>query len=257
MPRTATDITGQRFGKLVAVIRNGSSANGDAMWNCECDCGGAARVRGSHLRRGLVTCCGGKGNGCRRKEKADMTGRVFGRLTVVRFGGYKDEANRMYRRWECLCECGNLTTVGRTELVKGQTKSCGCYSRELTLKRSTKHGKYYTVECEMVNRVKGRAKKLGLPFDLDISDIVIPYLCPLLGIVLERGRFAMQEASPTVDRIRPDLGYVKGNVWVISQRANRMKGDHTVETMKHFVRIIEQASRDLVSLNGTRAAMEQ
>lgn len=58
-----------------------------------------------------------------------------------------------------------------------------------------------------------------------ISDIIIPETCPMLGIKLEFG-FDKQGGnfnSPSLDRIIPELGYTKGNVMVISKRANMIK----------------------------------
>lgn len=79
--------------------------------------------------------------------------------------------------------------------------------------------------------IRGRAKKKGLPFNLEHSDIVIPDVCPVLGIPLERnfGKGFSSHNSPSVDRIIPHLGYVKGNIIVISTLANRIKQDATPE----------------------------
>lgn len=54
----AADIAGQRFGKLVAQEPDGKDAQGRIFWICKCDCGGAKRVRASHLRSGAVSSCG-------------------------------------------------------------------------------------------------------------------------------------------------------------------------------------------------------
>jgi len=74
-----------------------------------------------------------------------------------------------------------------------------------------------------------RAQKRGLPFDLIVEDINVPRFCPALGIPLYRasGRRAQGPNSPTLDRITPELGYVRGNVRVISSRANQIKSDAT------------------------------
>jgi hypothetical protein len=72
-----------------------------------------------------------------------------------------------------------------------------------------------------------RAEKSGVPFSIAENDIFFPEKCPLLGIQLERGKKVMGDSSPTLDRIIPSLGYVVGNVWVISQKANRIKNDAT------------------------------
>jgi len=81
----------------------------------------------------------------------------------------------------------------------------------------------------ILSRVKSRAKKNEIPFDLTIEDIVIPTECPILGIPLEfnQGRQGYFANSPSVDRIDPKKGYTKGNVRVISARANLLKNDAT------------------------------
>ena len=85
-------------------------------------------------------------------------------------------------------------------------------------------------ENRMLNRAKARAKKYGLDFNLDESDIIIPEFCPLLGVPLSvaEGRRAVKDNSASLDRIDPKLGYVKGNVWVISHKANTIKSNATV-----------------------------
>lgn len=80
----------------------------------------------------------------------------------------------------------------------------------------------------MLTRAKGRAKAQNVPFDLTISDIVIPSHCPILGIALEQGdKPGGQDNSPSLDKIVPSLGYVKGNIAVISHKANKMKSNAT------------------------------
>lgn len=74
-----------------------------------------------------------------------------------------------------------------------------------------------------------RARDGGIPFDLSPETVKVPATCPLLGIPLTPGTKRHKDCSPTVDRIVPELGYVEGNVWVISYRANRIKNDATVE----------------------------
>ena len=79
------------------------------------------------------------------------------------------------------------------------------------------------------NMIKYRAVKKGLPYDLDADYIqsILPTYCPVLGIKLARsiGKPGSSPASPTVDRIVPELGYVRGNVIIVSKRANQIKSD--------------------------------
>jgi hypothetical protein len=59
--------------------------------------------------------------------------------------------------------------------------------------------------------------------------MTIPSKCPVLGIPLHRGVGGFCDNSPTLDRFIPELGYVKGNVEVISFRANRIKCDASMD----------------------------
>lgn len=88
----------------------------------------------------------------------------------------------------------------------------------------------------MLSRIKASAKQRGIEFNLELSDIKIPEYCPILGIPLFRniGGKGMIPNSPSLDKIDPDLGYIKGNVQVISQRANVMKNDATPEELERF-----------------------
>lgn len=84
--------------------------------------------------------------------------------------------------------------------------------------------------------IKRRARLKGLDFDLEFSDCVGPGTCPILGIPLFRNTGGNKPTgnSPSVDRIDPTKGYTKDNIQVISQRANIMKNDASVEELQRF-----------------------
>lgn len=86
-------------------------------------------------------------------------------------------------------------------------------------------------EKRMLNACKKSAKTKGIPFDLTVDEIEIPDICPVLGLPLIRAFGERTANSPSLDRIIPELGYVKGNVIVISWRANRIKADATVDEL--------------------------
>lgn len=65
-----------------------------------------------------------------------------------------------------------------------------------------------------------------------MSDVVIPLFCPWLGISLRRNQGHVGDDSPTLDRLVPKRGYVKGNVIVISALANRIKNSGAVEQIR-------------------------
>ena len=91
----------------------------------------------------------------------------------------------------------------------------------------------------LYQNAKARAKRLGLDFTISREDIVIPEYCPALGIKLEVGEGGPKRNSPSVDRIKPELGYVPGNIVVVSHKANSMKNDATLEEMKKLVAFYE------------------
>ena len=88
----------------------------------------------------------------------------------------------------------------------------------------------------MHQRAKQRCKFSGREFDLQVSDIVIPDVCPILGIPLNMnsGKSGAYKNSPSLDRIDNNKGYIKDNIHVISQLANAMKGGASNEELHKF-----------------------
>jgi len=82
----------------------------------------------------------------------------------------------------------------------------------------------------MLKAAKGRAKRNGLDFDICYEDILIPEFCPVLGLKLSLDNsLNSRDTSPSLDRKDSSKGYIKGNVYVISWRANKLKSDATLE----------------------------
>lgn len=73
----------------------------------------------------------------------DLTGRSFGRLSVVGDSGKRTKSGNVI--WKCLCECGNVCYVKGPHLQNGHTQSCGCYRYEQVAKSIKKNiaGKKY------------------------------------------------------------------------------------------------------------------
>lgn len=83
-----------------------------------------------------------------------------------------------------------------------------------------------SLEAKIHNRTKTRAKERGIPFDLNIEDIVVPDVCPVFGMPFIYGDHLW---TASIDRVKPELGYVKGNIIIISNKANMMKSTATCE----------------------------
>ncbi len=177
-------------------------------------------------------------------KTADLSGRAFGRLTVVSRSAVNSPAgNRV--QWVCQCECGTFATITGQLLRRGTTRSCGCLQREMAAARQRVHGLYNGVlrktntdkRGKLLASAKRRAKNFDIQFDLKISDIDIPARCPVLGFPMSFD--GPREYMPTLDRIIPALGYVVGNVAVISMRANRLKSDaalHELEAVSAYIK---------------------
>lgn len=90
-------------------------------------------------------------------------------------------------------------------------------------------------EWRMYVAAKRRATEKGLDFNIEPSDIVIPERCPLLNVPFINGTKGNYEFTPSLDRIDPTKGYIKGNIWVITKKANSMKNSATKEELLTFV----------------------
>jgi hypothetical protein len=96
-------------------------------------------------------------------------------------------------------------------------------------------------EFKMFQAAKRRAKQANLPFEITREDIKIPKFCPVLGIPIVVGgqRYASAN-SPSLDRFKPELGYVSNNVAVISHKANTMKSDATITDLRLLLNWMER-----------------
>lgn len=98
---------------------------------------------------------------------------------------------------------------------------------------------YYYV----LNNARKRAKEQKVPYSLSMDwlrSVEIPDVCPYLGIPIIKGENKASKNSPSLDKIKPHLGYVPGNVEFISMEANRMKGDFTLEQIEMFAKRLRE-----------------
>lgn len=89
--------------------------------------------------------------------------------------------------------------------------------------------------ARLLGGARDRARKNGREFDLTLDDIVIPSHCPVLGLPLDKEPGKENGGSPSLDRVDNTKGYVKGNVRVISRRANWLKRDATIEEIEKLL----------------------
>lgn len=122
MPRKIENLTGRVFGRLTA--KKYCLIEGASCWECICACGTTCYIKHYRIVGNRTKSCG-----CLRRELAtkDLTGKIYGKLTVVEKQGYQYQ-NTKDRAvvWKCQCECGGIHLVKTSLLQNGHVKSCGC-----------------------------------------------------------------------------------------------------------------------------------
>jgi very-short-patch-repair endonuclease len=139
----AKDLRGKVFGRLTVLYRVRNIGKNTA-WMCECSCGTKKIIAANSLIAGKTQSCG-----CLAKEKSteriitiaksrekDLTGMVFTYLTVLYPTNERNGSGRRY--WHCKCKCGTEVDVIAQSLIQLNTKSCGCYSKEVASKNFSK-----------------------------------------------------------------------------------------------------------------------
>lgn len=111
------DISGQRFGKLVALHATNERKGRSVVWACRCDCGTICKVPITTLLSNHMHSCG-----C--IYKPNLQGKKFGQLTVLESTSKRNSNREIV--WKCRCNCGNIHYVGTSQLTTGNTQSCGC-----------------------------------------------------------------------------------------------------------------------------------
>lgn len=99
----------------------------------------------------------------------------------------------------------------------------------------------------LITRAKARAKKYDIEFNITIEDLDFPEICPVLGVSLLQSKNKASDNSPSLDRIDNTKGYIKGNVRVISWKANRLKNDASLEELQKIVEDLESIQCSLVT----------
>jgi len=100
----------------------------------------------------------------------------------------------------------------------------------------SKYKNLHELKQQLYRHAKKRALNKELEFNIELRDIHIPKKCPILKVPL----ICSTRYSPSIDRIYPDKGYVKGNIAVISTLANSMKANATPKELLIFAKNIKK-----------------
>jgi hypothetical protein len=151
------DLTGQIFGLLTAI-----RAGKKRYWICRCKCGNIKEICSGDLRNGHTQSCGCMSHiwstsvGLANPLCRNLTGQVFGRLTVMGYAGSSDGAV-----WFCKCSCGQEKKIKGCWLWAGSIKSCGCLRREA---HHVTHGfaRRHKTRYAFYSAIVGKANRRGI-----------------------------------------------------------------------------------------------
>ena len=149
----------------------------------------------------------------------DLTGKKFGKLTAVKWVGYKTSPSlKKERLWECVCDCGKVIQTTVNCLTTGNTKSCGCYKLEVI----TKHGGWkkssYNTWRAMIRRCYVETDK-DFPKYGRVGVIVQDSWLDYLAFEKDMGE---PEGAQTLHRVDPYGNYTKENcIWASPTRQAR------------------------------------
>ena len=174
---------------------------------------------------------------CYEKDACEEKQRCIACFEIRELGEFAFRKDNQKYRNECKeCkkeECKEWGKENRQytrEYIRARNKNNpGLFTRQKHNRKIKNPIKYLLVKARY------NAKICGVPFSLIESDLTYPEFCPALGIKLEHGFGRVGDTSPTLDRMIPKLGYVKGNVFILSHRANTLKTDATPDEIRKIV----------------------
>jgi hypothetical protein len=179
----------------------------------------------------------------RKFSAEDLTGQVFGRLTVVRVSDkrscLKGGSNRL--QWECKCECGADVLVCRNNIISGRSKSCGCY-RDDRRRLLGDEGSFR--QWFMQYKTNARSRKLEFSLSKDDFREVTNKSCtyckaqPKPLYASNRKTESIPYFCNGIDRVDNEKGYIPGNCVPCCSLCNYMKRGLSVEKFLTHVRAI-------------------
>lgn len=134
------DLTGMKFGKLLAISRAKPriepSGKHRTMWNCRCDCGNECTARAEHLVSGQRKSCGCSRSVDRKqitwKRIREQPQQKFGKLKVIgEAEDYVYPNGNHATRVNCICDCGREIIVMARDVLQGHATSCGCRTQSI------------------------------------------------------------------------------------------------------------------------------
>lgn len=143
-------------------------------------------------------------------------------------------------RYKICEECNQSLNLNKFSLIEkwnsnSDTKNT-CKKCSIKIRQTEKLNRDWKDDAArlLYKNIKSRCKRLGREFSIELEDIIIPEKCPVFGFDLKREDRQTWMCAPSVDRIDSSKGYIKGNVTVVSRRANILKKDATLKELEQL-----------------------
>lgn len=156
------------------------------------------------------------------------------RMAETRWAGHGSAWPEGYRGCTKCNEVKPTSEFHKHAMCKGGYNSvCKLCRKPLSAQNYTRHSTVY----KLWYRAKRRAKERGQEFAIQMEDIQVPELCPVFGVPFEENTVY----AASLDRIDSNLGYVKGNIQVLSARANTLKNDATADELEKLLAFMRKS----------------
>ena len=154
------------------------------------------------------------------------------------YGVSKQRVFQVIRHY--LPELSETSYGKRKELVDRKARKTD--ARRRYFGRSVCHGMtdIERVRSKILTVKKNNVRSKGGSWDVDLTDFVWPEYCPVLGIKINYFSSRISDNSPSFDRKDNSKGYITGNVFIISQKANRIKSNATTEDLLKIINYMQE-----------------
>ncbi len=184
-------------------------------------------------------------------------GKKINKLTILRIvkrdvNPEIPESRKRRNLYECECDCGNITIIWPAKLLKGKTKSCGCYTIENFIKRN-KSKKLHDGESakrSLIRSYKSNARNKGYTFNLtdDECTFLFKQNCHYCNAVPRlRKRHSSQSSgylANGIDRMDNNIGYEIDNVITCCSECNYKKGAQSFTDFTNWInRLVQNANK--------------
>lgn len=150
LPKLTKNISGEKFWMLTAIEYIGS--NNGAKWLFKCECGNNVKHNSSMVKGGHIRSCGCMSKKNQYSATPIFEGQKIGQITAIKMLGKKGHNIS----WECSCFCGNIFSALSSNIISGNTKSCGCLKAKICREKATIHGMSNTSVYGLWNNIMRR-----------------------------------------------------------------------------------------------------